>query len=230
MKSRWYEIKPEALKLRKNGKSIRYVESKLGIPRSTLSGWFKEVKLTKAQKLILEDEWKKSLTKARKKAVLWHNAQKAERLLKARDEAAHLLGKLNIEDKNLLELALSFLYLGEGFKKSTNTALGNSDPLILKFFVAVLKKNYNLSPNKIKCELHLRADQNPVLMKKFWSRELKIPLTNFTGVSVDSRTLGKKTYSYYKGVCVLRCGNVAIQRKLMYLSEGFCNKVISDIL
>jgi len=46
MVTRWFDIKDKALDLRQKGKSIRFVEKKLGIPRSTLSGWFKNIILT----------------------------------------------------------------------------------------------------------------------------------------------------------------------------------------
>ncbi|MDO8492657.1 MAG: hypothetical protein Q7S34_03405 [bacterium] len=225
MRSKWFDLKEKAIAYRKHGFSIKRIETKLGIPRSTLSGWLKNVSLTEIQKRILKKSWRNGLILARKKAVLWHNEQKAKRLHKARIEADDLLSRVDVNDKDLLDVAVSFLYLGEGFKKET-TALGNSDPLILQFFIAVMTNNYGMKINQIKCELHLRADQNPEKMKKYWSRILKIPLVNFTAASIDKRTIGRKTYPHYKGVCVLRCANVAIQRKLIYFSDAFCRKVI----
>jgi hypothetical protein len=74
----------------------------------------------------------------------------------------------------------------------------------------------------------LRADQNPEKMKRFWSKELGLPLNSFGYVALDKRTVGSKTYPHYKGVCYVRCGNAAIQRKLMYLSEIFYKKVIKN--
>lgn len=84
---------------------------------------------------------------------------------------------------------------------------------------------YGVEREKIKCELHLRADQNPVSMKKYWAEELGLPLLNFKSVSLDKRTEGSPTYPSYKGVCVVRCGYVALQRKLVYLSQIFCDRV-----
>ena len=46
MRSKWFELKPDAIKLRKKGLSIREIELRLGIPRSTLSGWLKDIKLS----------------------------------------------------------------------------------------------------------------------------------------------------------------------------------------
>ena len=157
--------------------------------------------------------------------MLWHNQQKLERLKKAELEADNVLNSIKI-DKNSLDIALAMLYLGEGTKKGDITSVGNSDPLILKFFVEGIIKNYNFDRNKIKCELHLRADQNQNKIKKYWSTELNIPLCNFLATSFDKRTIGRKTYKDYKGVCIVRFGTVAIQRKLVYLSRKFCKKII----
>jgi hypothetical protein len=88
-----------------------------------------------------------------------------------------------------------------------------------------MEKLYDFDRRKVRCNLHLRADQNVSTLKKYWSKELKIPIKNFGGVSVDKRTIGRKTYIGYKGVCVLYYGNIAIQRRLVYLSRRFCERL-----
>ncbi|MFA6050764.1 MAG: hypothetical protein WC761_06270 [Candidatus Paceibacterota bacterium] len=229
MRSQWFDKKEKAILLRKkNGHSIGYIENKLGIPRSTLSGWFKDIVLSEKQKSILESNWRAGLIEGRKKAVIWHNTQKETRLKLAGEQAESVLSKINFGDKSILDLALAMLYLGEGFKVS-GTGMGNSDPLILKFFLNVLEKNYQIDRNQVHCELHLRADQNGQKMKEFWSKELNVPMERFVHTFFDKRTEGKSTYDHYKGVCVVNCGNVAIQRKLVYLSRNFCKKVIENM-
>ena len=230
MVSKWYKLKPKAIFLRQKGLSIRRVEKYLKIPRSTLSGWFKNVRLTKRQKERLCREWKKALVKARAKAVVWHNAQKQARLSLAQNQAQETLKNINLSDYYTLDLALAILYLGEGFKKAIGTGMGNSDPSILRFFIAALKRNYNVPVEQIKCALHLRSDQNPDKLKNFWSKKLSIPLKNFGATSIDQRTFGSKTFDDYKGVCVVTCSNVAIQRKLMYLSKLYCKEITKEYL
>lgn len=225
MISRWFQYKREAIQLRKQGYSMNQIEHKFGIARSTLSGWFKKVKLTSTQRKKLAGNSKIALVAARKKAVLWHNAQKQKRIEEAKLQAIESLKHINIHNNYTCELALAILYLGEGTKATPDTSMGSSDPLILKFFLSCLKKIYGLDAKKIKCELHLRADQNPITLKRFWAKELNIPLSNFKQTTIDRRTVGSKTYPSYKGVCVLRCGNVAIQRKLLFLSRSFCEQI-----
>jgi len=226
MISKWFKLKPKVILLRKQGKSITYIEKNLGIPRSTLSGWLKDIILSKKQYQSLRKRSNQALVVARKKAILWHNNQKVERFRFAEIEAEKTLIKIR-NDSEVIELALAMLYLGEGFKKSVTTGMGNSDPLILNFFLKIITSIYKIDLEKIRFELHLRADQDPELMKKYWANELNAPLHRFRQVSIDKRTMGNPTYPNYKGVCLINCGNVAIQRKLVYIGKKFCERTIN---
>lgn len=229
MQSKWSNLKTEALALRKKGVSIRDIESQLGIPRSTLSGWYKNVVLTKEQRNVLWKNHANALVKARKAAVKWHNREKQKRLEFAEKEAENTLHKIGFFSDEILELTLSLLYLGEGSKTKT-TSLGSSDPLILKFFVFCMSKIYAIPNSRMSAYLHLRTDQNEKELKEYWSTTLSIPRKNFRKSSFDRRTANIKTYPYYKGVCVVDCGNIAIQRKLVYISRRFCEKISQIIL
>lgn len=227
MISKWADLKPLAIEMRKQGRSLKDVAKTLQIPVSTLSGWFKSIELTEEQEERLRNNWLNTLAEHRGKAVLWHNEQKRQRLEEAEIKAETTLKRIHTEDKAALTLALAMLYLGEGHK-TDRTGLGNSDPLILKFFLSCLERLYDYDIAQVRCDLHLRADQDPDEIKKYWSAELSIPLENFKGVSLDQRTSGKATYPAYKGVCVLSCGNLAIQRELVYLSQKFCSRIVNQ--
>lgn len=225
MKSKWFEYKSDAIRLRKKGVSITEIEKKLSIPKSTLSGWLKGIALSEKQKERLSNRKREALVYARKKAVAWHNGQKEIRLQEADRSAMETFKRISIADPAVLELAAAILYLGEGSKKNIETSLGSSDPLILRFFIAILRNIYKINDDKMRCELYLRADQDPDQIKRFWSDVLQLPIENFRQVNIDKRTIGTVTYSDYKGVCNIRCGNVAIQRKLVALSRLFCDAV-----
>lgn len=133
----------------------------------------------------MHNDWENALIKARKKAILWHNAQKEKRFQIAKKEAENVLKNINISNTDVLELALAVLYFGEGSKKNVETAIGNSDPLILNFFIKILRNIYHLSDDKMRCELYLRADQDPEKIKHFWAKKLGLPLNNFKQVSIE---------------------------------------------
>lgn len=223
MKSKWFHLKEEALILRRNGVSMTVIERKLGIPRSTLSGWFRDITLTQEQKEQLLSSKADGWAKARKQAVKWHTAQKELRLEKARRSATETLDKIPLTDE-VIELAFAMLYFGEGAKGNV-TSIANSDPQILRFTLSVLLNIFRVPVNKIHCDLHLRADQDADELKAYWSHELNLPIERFRYVAFDKRSIGKPTYDHYKGVCVITCGDIAIQRKIMYLYKLFCGKI-----
>lgn len=225
MKSRWEHLRPRAESMRRHGAAIRDIETRLGIPRSTLSGWLSSVRLSIFHEELLKKRADKALITARKAAVKWHNGEREKRLAFAAQDALASLENINVNQKEILELALAMLYLGEGSKTNAHTCMGNSNPRILKFFVTSLCTLYNVPIKDFRCHLHLRADQDPEILKKYWAKTLGIPKRNFGKALIDYRTAGKATYSHYKGVCAIDCGRVAIQRKLMYIADIFCDKI-----
>lgn len=210
--------------MRKRGAALRDIEKRLGIRKSTLHYWFRDIRLSDHHVQALKKRADDALIKARIGAVKWHNAQKALRMKLAADDGARSLANIDFTNDAIAELALAILYLGEGMKKSVVTAMGNSDPLILKFFVAMLHRLYKVPVHDMKCEIHIRADQDPQKIKRYWSRILGIPASNFGKPSIDIRTAGRVTYPHYKGVCIVRCSRVAIQRKLVYIATTFCSE------
>lgn len=228
MISRWANLKPRAIILRRRGASIRDIEMRLGVSRSTLSGWLKQVPLSPKHLRRLQKRHKQSLMQARAQAVIWHNAEKQKRLVFAQQEAMAVLHAVDNAQKTL-EIALAMLYLGEGTKRHKGLVLGNANPDVLLFFISALQKLYKIDVHRLRCELHLRADQKSNTEKIYWSKALTLPQTCFKAVYVDKRTQGKKTYTSYHGVCIISYGDVAIQRKLMYLYQLYCREVIRGL-
>ncbi len=219
--SRYTKERTEAVKLRRSGLSISDIEEKLGINRSTLSGWFKDIVLTKSQIEHLSLNQQMALRGAQVKAATWHRAQKRQRIIVAQSEAASVLRNLDLRNRDILDLALAMLYWGEGFKKELGVGIGNTDPDMLRFLIHVLRENYQVPNSKLTAQLHLRADQNETTEVSYWSKALGIPKGNFKWTQFDKRTAGYKTYENYHGVCTVYCHNVAIQRKLLNISKQF---------
>ncbi|MBU6321547.1 MAG: hypothetical protein KGI78_02450 [Patescibacteria group bacterium] len=226
MRSRFESLRAEAVARRTDGCSIREIEAQLGIPRSTLSGWLRGIPLATSHQASLKRRADESLARARAKAAAWHRNAKKERLARIKEQADGFIDTLDMNETAALELALAFLYLGEGSKKNT-TSLGSSDPRILRFFVSALHHLYAIPRSSPRCELHLRADQDEKHLTTYWSRTLGVPRKNFGKSSFDKRTTGRPTYSQYKGVCLVRCGRLEIQRRLLYIADSFCEKAAS---
>lgn len=224
MKSKWFEYKDTVISLRKKGVSMTVIEREFGIPRSTLSGWFKDVPLSEAQRTKLMrnsyDGWKK----ARENAVISKNIAKAKRLNIAKSQAIDTFNKLPNENLAVQELALAMLYFGEGAKKNT-TSMSNSDANILRFFLSSIERLYGLERTNFRYDLHLRYDQDENLMRAYWAKSLCIPLEKIRYIVKDGRTEGRPTRDDYKGVCLINVRDISIQRKLIALYTVYCSEV-----
>lgn len=222
------KFKLEAIRLRKEGNSIRDIEINLGLPRSTLSGWLKPIQLTYPQKVALLQRWRKGLEKARVKAAEAHRRDKQNRINDINKQAERFIIDSKINNTHL-EIFLAGLYLGDGFKVGARVGLGSSNPQILKTFVTLLRKLYNIDEKKLRAAIYARSDQNVNNLKNFWSNLLQIPVTKFHKTQIDKRTSKKKTYPNYKGVCAVIYFNAAIQRRLMAISNVILGRVAQSV-
>ena len=100
--------------------------------------------------------------------------------------------------------------------------------MIVEFFFTVLVHRFNVDPTKMRFDLHIRADQDPNEIRHYWADVLHLPVSHFKYVIADKRTEGKASYPHYKGVCVINCGTIAIQRRLISLYNQFCEKVLNE--
>jgi len=189
--------------LRKTGKTYSEIKKivRQHVPKSTLSYWCKNVKLSqkhqkRIQKLILNN------AKMSRAIALIVNKNRREKYLKSVANRNKRLATV-LKNKDVAKIALAMLYLGEGSKtKRGSLMFGNSDPFIISLFLYLLRYCYNIDESKFRCTLQCRADQNIENLEKFWSKLTKIPQSHFYRAKIDPRTIGKPSKkSSYKGVC-----------------------------
>ena len=201
------ELKEKVIKLRKQGKTYLEIQKilKTSIPKSTLSYWCSDIPLPLNFQRRIRDYNKFNLNKARTIALGVIKTKRERYLKDLEDRNLYLLKKL---DKDVLKIALSMLYFGEGTKWKSHSGLflGNSDPNLIKLYLKLLKSCYKINTDRLRCRISYRADQNINELQEFWSKITKIPLTHFYKTKPDPRTVGKKTRKKdYKGVCVILC-------------------------
>ena len=216
-----------AIILRKNGHTYPFISEKLHVSKSTLSGWFAKLVLSKtAQKKIL-DAKRKSLSITRQKgleALKGKYASENDVVLK---QACNDLDAIDGFSSIVNECLLTMLYLGDGFKRKSYIGFGNSNPDIAKLFVVLLRKIYKISEERFRCVLYLRFDQKEEDEKVFWSKQLNISLDLFKKTQFDKRTKGIKTRSDYHGVCAIYYYDARIEKRLTALQALLKEKVIS---
>lgn len=217
--------------LRMKGLSFKEIHKELGVPLSTVSGWLRGMTIPESVRKSSEVRWKMKNVKARQRASERHSVMKLERI-------AAIHSRVDVEYESVLELlttknttleiALAFLYLGEGAKGNNGLSLASSSPSILKFYIESLEKLYGIKRETLRYDTHLRFDQDENEVKRFWSMQLSVPIERFRYSVKDKRTIGRPTYGKYHGVCLVSGGGVEIQRRLLYLAEVFSNTITGD--
>lgn len=220
------EIVQKAIFLRKKGKMYSEILDILGIsiPKSTLSGWCKDISLPFGFEKRVKDYNKFHLIKARKIALIKKAEKRSKYLDEIKKRNLHLLELL--KNRDVAKIAVAMLYLGEGRKAGKNSIMfGNSNPFIIKLFLNLLRACYKLDEKKFRCTLQCRADQDIKKLEKFWFSITKIPLSQFYKAQVDPRTIGKKSKKTdYKGVCRIDYFSAELFIELMQIAKLIYNE------
>src|SRR3989338_3485612 len=221
--------KSKALKLRLQGRSYNEITALLGVPRSTLSGWFGNLEISpSARERISKRVHAGSLRGLIKKNKLQTHA--AEQ--KAR--AIRLQGAMQINNLSKSELRIlgATLYWAEGYKRpiirngkartSHPVSLSNSDPFLVQAFLKFLRNVCEVPEEKIGAQLRIYEHQNAKNLLNFWSKTTGIPKNKFEkfyyGVSKSSQ--GKRPFNILPyGTIQIRVNSTALYHQIMGMIE-----------
>lgn len=214
--------------LRSQGKTYGEIKKITGVdfPKSTLYELCKNTPLPAHYPQKIANINLSNLQKAREYAAKVNRFRRDEFL--KRIENINLPISSKIHNRETAKIALSMLCLGEASKYKTGSvfSLGNSDPRIVILFLRLLKTCFDFKPEKIRCTVQCRADQNTDDLEKFWMKTTQIPRNQFYKTRIDSRTLGKPTKKKgYKGVLKVDYLDRKAQLELESLADLIYNRV-----
>ncbi len=212
------EDKQKALELRKKGYSYSQIKEKLGLSKSTLSGWLSDYPLSAKRIQMLRDKNPRRIEKFRNTM----KKKKDERLEKVYDKVGKDIGVFSKKD---IFVAGWFLYWGEGLKTSSPTfGLSNTDPNMIRFFLRWVEI-LGVPKEKVTITLHLYSDMDINKEIYFWSKELSLPKSCFRKPVIKKTKLSGLTYKngFGHGTCHVRIYNrdwaEYILKGLQYIRE-----------
>ncbi len=211
--------KQKALAMRQKGMSYSQIKDHIGVSKSTLSGWLKDFPLSEKRIRELRDNSPIRIERYRNTM----RAKKEARLKMVYEKVSKDIGVFSKREIFLLGM---FLYWGEGTKaKNTSVALTNTNPAMVKFFINWLD-SFNVQRKKLKVKLYLYSDMNINKSIAFWSKELRIPVSQFTKPYIKKTNLASITYKngFGKGTCCVMFDNRDL---LEYIIMGL--KYISEV-
>lgn len=166
--------------MRLEGASIKEIERVLGVSRSSVSRWVRDIELEAGHRERLAERIRIGpLVAAKRKA-----ARAREVRLGYQEEGRRLV---YVRDSTYA--AGCMLYWAEGARLRNTVKLTNSDPELLSYFVEFLRRHFEVSGARFKVACNLFADHldRQIEIERFWLERL----------GLDERSLRKSTVNTY---------------------------------
>jgi hypothetical protein len=165
----------EARRLRHEGHSVRDIERLLGVSRSSVSRWVRDIELTRTSREVLR-------LSARSNRGASRSAH-----FRAKRRAYQDEGRAAARRGDPLHAAGCMLYWAEGAKHPNAAKLSNSDPEVLRFFARFLRTCFHVPDGKMRVWCNLFADHvdRQHEIEGFWLDVLGLPQACLTKSTVN---------------------------------------------
>lgn len=170
-------IKTKTIQLRKQGKSYNEINKLLGVSKSTLSSWLKDLSLSRiikknkinSAKLI----WSKNIIKYNKKRSKLYQA-KVEKILNKYSKEVP-----KIDSQALFWIGVALFWAEGGKREKWTLKFVNSDAKMIQIMMKFFRKICKVTNKKIKLRIHLYPNIDESKTKKYWSQITKLSLKSF---------------------------------------------------
>lgn len=216
----------KALKLRRGGLSIRSIAERLGVSKSTVSIWCRDIELTKAQRERLRSNAIVAGHKGRMMGAEMNRKKKEKLITFYNKEGERQIGHLSKRDLLIAGLAL---YWAEGSKTINRIDFTNSDPIMIQFMFKWFRDIMGIEPKEFMPRIFINEIHKPRINKvlRFWSSLLKLPIEQFGKPTFLKRKQQKiyENYNNYYGILTIRIRNSS---KLKYRITGLIDALKKD--
>jgi transposase-like protein len=166
--------KTEAIKMRNQGISIGEIARTIGVSKSSVSLWVREIKLSKSQlkQLNINGHSVESIDKRRisrlSSTKKRHNQLFADAYLEASDLFVNPLWNVGIS-----------LYWGEGGKTKNLVRIANSDPAVITVMMNFFRSVCHVPEDKFRAHVHTFMHANVDQTIAYWSQITGIQKSQF---------------------------------------------------
>jgi hypothetical protein len=196
-------VRADAMRLRLSGKSYNEIRDALGVPKSTLSGWFKNVVLSDGALARLA-----SRARLGSSVLIKRNKMQTQRAEQhARDIHIAARKKIPALTKRDLLIIGTVLYWAEGFKRlhirdgkermGHSISFVNADPAMIKVFLRFLYEILEVSKESVRVTMRLYPHINEGLARKYWMEATGLPESSFqkTTQMTSAASSGKRPFN-----------------------------------
>lgn len=164
----------KAIELRRNGYAIKKIATEIGVAKSSVSLWVRNVKLTDEQTKNLKSlPFTTNAIEKRRNSRLKNELAKRQVVIsQAKSEI------INIDNYNLWLIGV-MLYWAEGGKTQRMVRFSNGDPKMIKIIMKFFKIICKVPPEKFRGYIHIHQGLDSNLAEKYWASVSGISLNQF---------------------------------------------------
>jgi predicted transcriptional regulator len=157
----------EARRLRAENRTLQEIADKLGVSKSSVSLWVRDVPFTPSKRRWGPQRRPNSLHEAKVRQIEELNAAGLERIGTLSEEAFLAAGIA--------------LYAGEGGKTGNEVVFANTDPAMVAFFCAWLRCFFDIDESRLRVRVYLHEGLDRDAAEQFWSDVSGVPIAQFRG-------------------------------------------------
>jgi transposase len=219
------EVKNKAVELRKNGSSMGAIAKSLCVSKSTAYEWTKNMEGAARFAQIGRERWIKEVQPLGAQGQRRKRELKIQKIIQAVNEE---LFDFTLA-KEMEKAMLAMLYWSEGSKGRGMLVFANTDPRLMVLFITLLRSCYVIDENKFRVRLHIHWYHKELDVKRFWSKLLNIPESQFTKTYHKRRSREKVFRKNIGGICFLIYNSDNLREQLVHYSYALGEKITGKI-
>lgn len=217
-----YDLRIKAREMRAKGESVKVIARILGVSKSTVSLWVRDIILTVEQYEKLNNRKIKAGEKGRMMGAFVQKQRRLELIKQANKDGVAALKNFSKDQFFVSGIAL---YWAEGSKKSQEVSICNSDPVMIILMIKWLETFFDVSMDRLTAavginEIHKKREE---VVKEYWSNVTGLPLAQFRKTSFKKAKVHKIYDNYDTHYGTLRIEVLKpskIYYRIMGLIEG----------
>ena len=213
-------VQKDAVSLRQSGLSLGDISKRLMIPKSTVFGWVRSIPFPEK---YYGYNWARTI---QQKGAERLKELKRDRQREIFEEVEKEVSQICVSSQ-MEKAVLSMLYWAEGGKTGGTLQFSNTDPRLMKLFVLLLRRNYQIDEKRLRVQLHLHYYHPIRKTRTFWSEILGVPESQFNKIARKPRSRGKRFRKNIGGICALRYNELRLKEKVVQFGYVLGEKIIN---
>ena len=189
--------------MRADNMTLQDIATELGVAKSSVSRWVRDVPFTSSERRTGPHRRPHPAHEAKLAQIAALNAEGIVRIGTLADDAFLVAGVA--------------LYAGEGSKTDGCVRFANSDPAMIRFFCAWLRRFFTIDESRLRARVYLHHGLDLDAAQAHWSEVSGIPLDQFTKAyrAVPDPSIRRNKHEF--GCCYVDYGCSRTHRQVMGL-------------